>query len=160
MEHEPPPRDPEGEARGHEMRDVAIRPILIFLIGLIVFGGVLQVIMTSIMTGYVKQDTSVAIPSSAGMNLLRDQGNEVPVSNKPPLQRATTADMLRMYDEEDEILKLKEPTRDKRTGKVFVSIDRAIDIMAKKGLPHREKAPKVDPEYTYSEKARAFRAAY
>jgi hypothetical protein len=157
MEHEPPPRDPEGEARGHEMRDVAIRPILIFLIGLIVFGGVLQAIMSTIMTGYVRQDTSAAVPP---MDVLRDPGNEFPVSPKPPLQRDTTADMLRMYAEEDVILKVKEPTRDKRTGKILVSIDRAIDIVARKGLPHRDKAPKVDPEYTYSEKARAYRAAY
>ena len=33
MEHEPPPRDPESEARGHELRDVALCPILILLIG-------------------------------------------------------------------------------------------------------------------------------
>ena len=91
MEYEPPPRDPESEARGHELRHVALRPILIFLIGLIVFGGVLQVIMTTIMTGYVKQDTAVAVPLSAGMDLLRDPSNELPVSPKPPLQRATNS---------------------------------------------------------------------
>jgi hypothetical protein len=157
MEHEPPPRDPESDARGHELRDVAIRPILYFLIGLIVFGGVLQMIMSAIMTGYVAHDTARAVPET-DYDLLRDPGSDVPVSPKPPLQRDTTGDMARMYDEEDAILNRKEPTRDKRTGKVFVPIDRAIDILAKKGLPHRDKAPKVDPEYTYSEKARAFRA--
>ncbi len=134
---------------------MALRPILIFLIGLIVFGGVLQATATAIMTGYVTQDTKLARPS---IELLRDPGTEFPVSPKPPLQRTTTADMLRMYDEEDAILKLKEPTRDKRTGKVFVPIDRAIDIVAKKGLPHRANGPKVDPEYTYSEKARAYQS--
>jgi hypothetical protein len=157
MEHEPPPRDPESDARGHEMRDVAIRPILIFLIGLIVFGGVLQAIMSAIMTGYVAHDTARAVPAT-DFDLLRDPGSEFPVSPKPPLQRDTTGDMQRMYAEEDAILNLKEPTRDKRTGKVFVSIDKAIDIVAKKGLPHRDKAPKVDPEYTYSEKAKAYQA--
>ena len=44
----------------------------------------------------------------------------------------------RMYAEEDAILKTKEPFRDKRTGKVAVAIDKAIEIVAKKGLPHRE----------------------
>ena len=162
MDYEPPPRDPESEARGHELRDVALRPILIFLIGLIVFGGVLQVIMTAIMTGYVKQDTAVAVPTETAMDLLRDPGNEVPVSPtpKPPLQHDTTADMIKMYNEEDRILNVKQPTRDKRTGKVFISIDRAIEVVAKKGLPHRDNPPKIDPEYTYSEKARAYRAAY
>ena len=160
MDYEPPPRDPESEARGHELRDVALRPILIFLIGLIVFGGVLQVIMTTIMTGYVKQDTSVAAPAGELMDMLRDPGNELPLSPKPPLQHDTTADMISMYKEEDRILNRKEPTRDKRSGKVFISIDRAIEIVAKKGLPHRDNPPKIDPEYTYSEKARAYRAAY
>jgi hypothetical protein len=159
MDYEPPPRDPESEARGHELRDVALKPILIFLIGLIVFGGVLQVIMTTIMTGYVKQDTAVAVPPDE-IDMLRDPSNEFPLSPKPPLQHATTADMINMYDEEDRVLHRKEPTRDKRSGKVFISIDRAIEIVAKKGLPHRDKPPKIDPEYTYSEKARAYRAAY
>ena len=68
--------------------------------------------------------------------------------------------MIRMYKEEDKVLNRQEPARDRRSGKVFVSIDRAIEIVAKKGLPHRDKPPQIDPEYTYSEKARAYRAAY
>src|SRR5947209_20627101 len=98
MEYEPPPRDPEGEARGHELRDVSGRPIVIFLIGLVVFGGVLQTIMSTIMTGYVRQDTRAAVPP---MEILRDPGSEYPVPKNPPLQRDTTADMIRMYAEED-----------------------------------------------------------
>ncbi len=153
MEYAPPPRDPESDARGHELRDVAIRPVLFFLIGLVIFGGVLQAVMSAIMTGYVKQDTASAAPS---MDYLRDNGA---INRPPPLQRDTTADMVKMYRDEDEILDLKRPIRDKRTGKVLVSIDRAIAIVAKKGLPHRDSAPKgpLDPEYQYSEKARAYK---
>ena len=39
-----------------------------------------------------------------------------------------------------------------------MAIDEAIEIVAKKGLPHRDAPPKIDPEYQYSEKARAYRA--
>jgi hypothetical protein len=153
MEYAPPPRDPESEARGHELRDVAARPILFFLIGLVLFGSVLQAIMHTIMTGYVKQDTSAAVPS---MDYLRDHGK---TDVAPPLQRDTTADMVKMYEEEDAILTLDRPRRDKRSGKVAVSLDRAMTIIAKKGLPHRETAPKgvADPELPYSETARAYK---
>ena len=56
------------------------------------------------MTGYVAQDTKAAVPSA---DVLRDTG-EVP-NRPPPLQRDTTADMVRMYNEEDKVLKLKAP---------------------------------------------------
>ncbi len=59
----PIPPDPESERRGHEMRDVAIRPILYFLIGLFVFGGVLELVMSTIMRGIVAEDTKVGVPS-------------------------------------------------------------------------------------------------
>ena len=78
MEYEPPPRDPESDARGHEMRDVAIRPILYFLIGLVVFGGVLQVVMSAIMNGYVTQDTKLAV---LPISRLSDPSSEVPRSS-------------------------------------------------------------------------------
>ncbi|WP_435007011.1 hypothetical protein P12x_004427 [Tundrisphaera lichenicola] len=157
MEYEPPPRDPESDARGHELRDVAIRPVLYFLIGLMLFGGVLQIVMSRIMVGYVKQDTKTGV---LPMAVLSDPGSSEPISPLPPLQRDTTADMLRMYSEEDRILKVAQPTRDKRTGKLLVSIDEAIQIVAKKGLPHRDAPLKIEPEYHYSEKARAYRSAY
>ena len=61
----------------------------------------------------------------------------------PPLQRDTTADMLRMYAEEDEILELKAGHATSGPARSCVPIDRAIEIVAKKGLPHRDAAPKI-----------------
>ena len=132
----PPPPDP---SKGHEMTDVAARPIVYFIISLVVFGGVLQAAMSAVMNGYVKQDTSAANPPEL-IDKLKDIYSVAP-KHPAPLQRDTTADMLRMYKEEDAIL--ESYYKDSSNKNLRVPIDRAIAIVAKKGLPHREgQAPK------------------
>ena len=132
----PPPPDP---SKGHEMTDVAARPIVYFIIGLVVFGGILQAAMSAVMNGYVKQDTSTATPPELIDKLKDVYAEDFKVT--APLQRDTTADMLRMYREENEILETYYV--DPKTKSIRVPIDRAIEIVAKKGLPHRDgPAPK------------------
>ncbi len=129
-----PPPDP---SEGHERTDIAAKPILYFLIGLVVFGGVVQATMSLVMTGYVAQDTKAPVPPE---NILRDTGT---TDRPPPLQQNTTADMIRMYREEDEILSTYHV--DPKTKAIRIPLDRAIEVVAKKGLPHRESAPKDTP---------------
>ena len=69
----PIPPDPESERRGHELRDVALKPILIFLVGLFIFGGVLQGVMSLIMSGYVVPDTKVGVPKVEIEDFRKDQ---------------------------------------------------------------------------------------
>jgi hypothetical protein len=153
----PIPPDPESERRGHELRDVAIRPILYFLIGLFVFGGVLQTVMSTIMRGYVAYDSKIGVPSGDFEEArkyqerflakgLRDTGDMV--GREASLQRDTTRDMQDMYKEEDKVLNTY--YKDEKTGQIRIPIDRAIEIVAKKGLPHRD-TPKslIDPELPY-----------
>ncbi len=129
-----PPPDP---SEGHERTDIAAKPILYFLIGLVVFGGVVQASMSVLMVGYVKQDTKAPVPKD---DILRDRG----ATDRPaPLQQNTTADMIRMYREEDEILTSYHV--DPKSKEIRVPLDRAIDVIAKKGLPHRDVAPKDMP---------------
>ena len=129
-----PPPDP---SEGHERTDIAAKPILYFLIGLVVFGGVVQASMSVLMVGYVKQDTKAPVPKD---DILRDTG----ATDRPaPLQQNTTADMIRMYREEDEILTSYHV--DPKSKEIRVPLDRAIDVIAKKGLPHRDVAPKDMP---------------
>ena len=120
------------------MTDVAIRPILYFLIGLVVFGGVLQATMSTIMTGYVRQDTKVASrrPRTAIETTSATSRSATSPRTAPPLQRDTTGDMLKMYEEEDRFLLTYHV--DPKTKAIRVPIDRAIEIVAKKGLPHRD----------------------
>ena len=168
----PIPPDPESERRGHELRDVAIRPVLYFLIGLFIFGGALQTVMGFIMAGFVAQDTQVGVPSlgmegarklqEKQIGYLRDYGNigdNIHPAPSPPLQRDTTADMLRMYAEED--AQLNAYHVDKTTGRVQVPIRRALQIVAKKGLPHRDTPESlIDKDLPYPKRSDPYKAKY
>ena len=129
-----PPPDP---SEGHERTDIAAKPILYFLIGLVVFGGLVQATLSAVMTGYVRYDTKAPVPRE---NILRDTGS---TDRPPPLQQNTTADMIRMYREEDEILSTYNV--DPKTKAIRIPLDRAVEVIAKKGLPHRDVAPKETP---------------
>ena len=133
-----PPPDP---SEGHERTDVAAKPILYFLIGLVVFGGVVQASMSVLMVGYVNQDTKAPVPKD---DILRDTGA---TDRPPPLQQNTTADMVRMYREEDAVLETYHV--DAKTKEVRIPLDRAMEVIARKGLPHRaggsKDLPKADP---------------
>ena len=126
-EEEPqgPPPDP---SEGHERTDVAARPILIFLVGLVIFGGAVQASMTFVMRGFIAQDTRAPVPPD---NILRDTGDITHI----PLQQNTTMDMIRMYQEEDQVL--ESYYVDPKTKDIRIPLDRAVEVLAKKGLPHR-----------------------
>ena len=130
-----PPPDP---SEGHERTDVAAKPILYFLIGLVVFGGVVQASMSVLMVGYVHQDTKAPVPKD---NILRDTG--ATIGRAAPLQQNTTGDMIVMYEEEDRVLKSYHV--DPQSKAIRIPLDRAMDVISKKGLPHREVAPKDMP---------------
>ena len=130
-----PPPDP---ADGHERTDIAAKPILYFLVGLVVFGGVVQASMSLLMTGFVAQDTRAPEPPQ---NIMRDTGS---TDVAAPLQQNTTADMVRMYEDEDRVLNTYHV--DPQTKEIRIPLDRAVAVIAKKGLPHRDKAPKGTPE--------------
>ena len=149
-ESAPIPPDPESQRRGHELRDVALRPVLYFLIGLFVFGGLLQTVLSTVMRGVVAQDTRVGVPTvkieaartaqrsmlTKGLRDTNNVGDNVRPAPAPHLQRDTTTDMLRMYAEEDVVLNTYHV--DDKSKQVRIPIDRAMAIMVKKGLPHRD----------------------
>ncbi len=136
----PIPPDPESERRGHELRDVAIKPILYFLIGLFVFGGVLQAVMSTIMTGVIIPESKLPVPSFSEMDKTRDiqkgvldsRFRDLGTARADNLQRDTTGDMLTMYAEDDAVL--NSYGIDKKTGKVHIPIERAMAKVLEKGL--------------------------
>ena len=108
------------------------------------------------MTGYVKQDTSAAVPAIG----------HPPGSGRattPVLPRAaapcdTTADMIRMYDEENVILNVK-PSRPATgaTGQDLHPDRPGHGDRRQEGPAAPRHAPdRIDPELPYSEKARAY----
>ena len=143
MHSAPVPPDPESERRGHELRDVALKPILYFLIGLFVFGGSVQLILSAVMSGVIVPDSYNGTPASRMPtveetrkiakstlnNRFKDSGD---LSRAPNLQRNTTEDMLEMYREDDAFL--NGYGIDKKTGKVHIPISRAMKKVVEKGL--------------------------
>jgi hypothetical protein len=136
----PIPPDPESERRGHELRDVAIRPILIFLIVLFVTGGALQAVMSTIMNGVIIPESHVGSPAvdmEATRKIeqetldtrFRDYGD---ITKPGELQRDTTKDMLRMYEQDK--LVLTSYGIDQKTGKVHIPIEEAMKVVISKGL--------------------------
>jgi hypothetical protein len=166
----PIPPDPESERRGHELRDVAIKPILIFLILLFVFGGVLQSVMSLIMNGVIIPESHVGAPAvdvettrkiDAEIldNRFRDTGSTV--KSAEHLQRNTTKDMLAMYKEDDAVL--TSFGIDKKTQKVHIPITRAMKILVeKKLLKSREGVSKatLDPTLPYPVHSEPYKAKY
>ena len=72
---------------------------------------------------------------------MRDTG----ATNRPaPLQQNTTGDMIKMYREEDDVLDTH--YIDPKTKAIRIPLDRAMEIIAKKGLPHRDVAPPGIPK--------------
>jgi hypothetical protein len=174
-ESAPIPPDPESERRGHEMRDVAIRPILIFLIVLFVTGGLLETVMSTIMRGFVIEDTKVGVPGltvedvrtarTEQRTILHktlsdhgDVGDNIHQAPAPALQRDTTGDMLEMYKQENALLNAY--VKDTKTGQIRIPIDRAIEILAtKKKLPYRDTpADKIDKELPYPKRSTPYMA--
>jgi hypothetical protein len=164
----PIPPDPESERRGHELRDVAIRPILYFLIGLFVFGGVLQAVMSTIMNGVILPEAHVGVPSYTDIDRTRQHDTEIldtrfrdygDTSRPGDLQRDTTKDMLRMYAEDDAVL--TSYGVDSKTKKVHIPIELAMKKVVEKGLlKSREGVPApVDP-LPYPVHSQPYKAKY
>jgi hypothetical protein len=153
----PIPPDPESERRGHELRDVAIKPILIFLILLFVFGGVLQAVMSLIMDGLVIPEAKIGVPSYADLERTRQHDAEIldtrfrdygDTTRAGDLQRDTTKDMQRMYEEDDAVL--YGYGINPKTKKVHIPITLAMKkVIANKLLKSREgsKMPEQDLPY-------------
>jgi len=74
MDHSPRPEE-QGRGPGYETRDLALKPIIYFVIGLVLFGVTVQFVMARIMAGiYIPPKTQVAaVPDYE--NLMRDTGN-------------------------------------------------------------------------------------
>lgn len=149
MHHAPDPETPRDNP-GYETRDLAIKPIIYFVIGLLLFGTTVQYVMRTVMTVvYFPQTNQAQVPRFA--DVMRDTNN----STQPELQRDTTKDMLDMYAQEDAVL--TSYGKDKG-GSNRIPLDRAMEIVAKKGLPVRPNAPEKPDALKYRTKADPYQA--
>lgn len=133
------PTPPPDVSVGHEERDLAVRPIALAAAGLIVVVLLVFVSMQMLLNFYAGiQSRRSAAPSP----LAGAYGMKEPPA--PRLQTDPAAD-LHALRARDEALLSSYAWVDRDAGLVRIPIERAIDLVAKRGLPARTVAPEGKP---------------
>ena len=128
-------RGPGGPAEhaptggGHESRDVRVRPVALAFVALLVIGIVVQLLMYGVLAGFTTRDERASEPASP---LAASYGRQAPPA--PRLQVAPAADLARLRSREDALLQ-HYAWADHDAGVVRIPIDRALDLLAERGLP-------------------------
>ena len=122
----------ESVDRGHETTDADFKKVLltgIGLLGIMVLGLLLSWAVYTYIKGYT------AVPGSQAETLTRPDLNRRPLG--PNLQSDPHAELVALRKVEDSVL-LSYGWVNKDSGIVRIPIDRAMELLVKKGLPHRE----------------------
>jgi hypothetical protein len=126
------PADAPGRP-GHEPSEVRIRGIFIFGAALIALIAVAMLVLAGMMRGFSAEEKA---DGTTTKELVQNRPGDFPAPN---LQRHTTYDMVEFRKKEDAALS-SYGWEDRRAGIAQIPIDRAIDILARDGLP-RPKPP-------------------
>ena len=124
-------RQPHNPRIGHETTDVNVWAVGKFAIGLVI----VCVVSIALLFGLLKffqsrEETSVA-----------DTVDPVKLFPEPQLQKTPILDLKAIHAEED-ILLTGYAWVDPKQGIVRIPVDRAIEVLAKRGLPTRNEVPK------------------
>jgi hypothetical protein len=126
---------PESTQVGHETTDAEARPILNFLLFLTVFSVIVAVLMV-VFYNYLERreaaEKTARYPMAAG----RDR----PLPPPPRLQNYPFDDIKDLRRSEERLLQRYQWV-DQSSGVVRIPIDRAMDLVAERGLPHRTAKP-------------------
>jgi hypothetical protein len=124
------PTEPSGHGTGgHEERDVAYRPVLTGLLGILAL-LVLSAVLMKVLFGYLLTGTAGAPPSPLAPRF----GRQVPP--EPRLQSDPLRDLAQLHAEEDAVLQ-SYAWVDRPAGIVRIPIARAMELLAQSGLPAR-----------------------
>ena len=124
-------RQPHTPHAGHETTDVNVWAVGKFAIGLVI----VCVVSIALLFGLLKffqsrEETSVA-----------DTVDPVKLFPEPQLQKTPILDLKAIHAEEDKLLN-GYAWVDPKQGIVRIPVDRAIEVLAKRGLPTRNEVPK------------------
>jgi hypothetical protein len=138
---------PQGEVRphlevgtGHEASTVNIKGILIFAFVLVVLGGAIQIMLAQIMRRY-------SIQESRSQALRPPQFNVAVPFPAPRLQSDPAADLARLKEQAFHQLN-SYGWVNREVGIAHIPIERAMDILARSGLPAHTGTPKSSSEPT------------
>ena len=129
----------EHSGHAHEKSDVNVRVPAMVVIGLAVLTAVGMIVSWLVFDHYSARQRAAAKPASP---LAATLPKEPPA---PQLQVDPRLDLKKLRSEEEQILS-SYGWMDKNTGVVRIPIDRAIQILAEKGLPARQQAETSQPD--------------
>jgi hypothetical protein len=124
-----------GAAVGHEERDTNIRAILWFAVSLVATLVVVLLVVNWVFRAFPKPEAEISAPLSAV------PGAVAQLPPEPRLQVNAPEDLKKLREEEDSVLN-SYGWVDKQKGIVRIPIDRAIEILARRGLPPLKPAGK------------------
>ena len=120
---------------GHEPSDVGIKPAVIFAASLIVMALIVSAALGGMMSLFQSDAKTLGLSKPA---LFKDDSGQF---SGPKLQRNTTDDMAKFRDHERDMLN-SYGWVDPKAGVARIPIDRALEIMAERGLPTKDTKPK------------------
>lgn len=124
---------------GHESRDVRVRPIVVAFIGLGVVTLLSLALMYALLSGFTGLERRASQPASP---LAAAYGRQAPP--EPRLQVAPRDDLRRLRAREDEQLH-GYGWVDRPAGVTRIPIERAIELLAVRGLPGAAPSPVATP---------------
>jgi hypothetical protein len=122
-----------GAPGGHERRDIDARPIVGASVALAVVITLVAIGMRLVFHHYAAREAATSQPANP---LAVEAGRQLPP--EPRLQTAPIDDIQKLREHERSILDTYGWV-DREHGVVRVPIDRAIDLLAERGLPARKK---------------------
>ena len=122
------PQDPHA---GHETTDINVWAVGKFAIGLVIVCVVSLLLLFGLLKFFQsREETSVA-----------NTVEPVKLFPEPQLQKTEILDIKALHAEEDKLLN-GYAWVDPKQGIVRIPVDRAIEVLAKRGLPSRSEVPK------------------
>ena len=122
------PQDPHA---GHETTDINVWAVGKFAIGLVIVCAVSLGLLFGLLKFFQsREETSVA-----------NTVEPVKLFPEPQLQKTEILDLKALHAEEDKLLN-GYAWVDPKQGIVRIPVDRAIEVLAKRGLPSRSEVPK------------------
>ena len=128
--------------RGHEPTEIKIRPAILVAIGIVVLVVTVTTVLGGLMSLFKTEEKALGLSSPA---LYKDDAGQFP---EPRLQRNTTDDMAKFLDNERAGLE-SYGWVDRQAGIARIPIERALELMAERGLPTADTRPKsTEPSKT------------
>jgi hypothetical protein len=123
------PQAPAGQTgHGHEANNLVVKGLIIFAVGLVAVGIVVEFCLVYVMKDFAKDEKAL---EALAPPLLSDKSATFPA---PQLQPAPPIDLVKFKQAELDRLN-GFGWVDRKAGIAHIPIDRAIEIVASKGLP-------------------------